>query len=216
MSCPAPTTQPFDTAAAEQLIAKARGAEREWDAADESGDCDNSSQVDGWNDCLDTHARPLAGHLRAAIDEIERLRSEVARLTTQRDEALADGVLSQRACDLENDRAQLRAQVAAMQPLVTAVEAWVDDPELADEVVFDAVAAYRAGQPANPNLGLGPAQRALVRLLWNSQHDDAVCTCYPGDPCPECEAMQALGLGRWPGATRAQELLLTAASKEKT
>jgi hypothetical protein len=38
---------------------------------------------------------------------------------------------------------------------------------------------------------------ALVTLLWHSVADDAECTCCPGDPCPECQAMQALGLGRW-------------------
>lgn len=44
---------------------------------------------------------------------------------------------------------------------------------------------------------------ALVRLLWRSVADDAACSCYPDDPCPECEAMQALGLGRWRGAEHA-------------
>lgn len=36
---------------------------------------------------------------------------EVERLTKERDEALGDGVLSQRVCDIENDRAQLRSDV---------------------------------------------------------------------------------------------------------
>jgi hypothetical protein len=41
---------------------------------------------------------------------------------------------------------------------------------------------------------------ALITLLWRSVVDDVECTCYPGDPCPECQAMEALGLGRWTGA----------------
>jgi len=39
---------------------------------------------------------------------------------------------------------KLRAQVAAMQPLVAAAEAWVDNGKLEDRTVFEAVAAYRA------------------------------------------------------------------------
>lgn len=48
---------------------------------------------------------------------------------------------------------------------------------------------------------------ALVQLVWRSVADDAACSCYPGDACPECEAMQALGLGRWSGAEAAAKLL---------
>lgn len=56
----------------------------------------------------------------------------------------------------------------------------------------------RAGAPdASPPVD--PVRRALARLLWDSVADKAECTCYPGDPCPQCEAMQALGLGRWTG-----------------
>jgi hypothetical protein len=55
-----------------------------------------------------------------AACDVAVFRAEVARLTAERDEALADGVLSQRVCDTENDRAQLRAEVAAMQLVVDA------------------------------------------------------------------------------------------------
>lgn len=48
---------------------------------------------------------------------------------------------------------------------------------------------------------------ALVRLLWDSVADDAICTCAPGDVCPLCQAAQALGLGRWRGARWAQRVL---------
>ncbi|HET9063722.1 MAG TPA: hypothetical protein VFO62_10575 [Candidatus Binatia bacterium] len=47
------------------------------------------------------------------------------------------------------------------------------------------------------------ARAALVRLLWRSIADDAACSCAPGDACPECRAMSALGLGRWTGAADA-------------
>jgi hypothetical protein len=43
-------------------------------------------------------------------------------------------------------------------------------------------------------------KRALVRLLWNSIADGAVCSCEGDDRCPECEAMQALGFARWVSA----------------
>lgn len=46
--------------------------------------------------------------------------------------------------------------------------------------------------------------RALVRLLWYSVTDHADCTCAPRDRCPQCEAMLALGLGRWKGWRDAQ------------
>lgn len=46
--------------------------------------------------------------------------------------------------------------------------------------------------------------RALVRLLFNSVAEEDDCTCEPGDRCPLCEAMLALGLGRWKGARSAQ------------
>jgi hypothetical protein len=48
---------------------------------------------------------------------------------------------------------------------------------------------------------------ALIRILWRSVADDAECTCCPGDPCPECQAMEALGLGRWIGARDAEATL---------
>jgi hypothetical protein len=45
-------------------------------------------------------------------------------------------------------------------------------------------------------IGSGLAS-ALVRMLWTSVADHAQCTCALPDACPECEAMVALGLGRW-------------------
>jgi hypothetical protein len=50
---------------------------------------------------------------------------------------------------------------------------------------------------------------ALVRLLWRSVADNAECTCHGRDRCPECEAMQALGLGRWRGPRDAEVTLAT-------
>jgi hypothetical protein len=46
--------------------------------------------------------------------------------------------------------------------------------------------------------------RALARLLWNSIADQSSCACAPRDRCPLCEAMLALGLGRWKGWRVAQ------------
>jgi hypothetical protein len=52
-----------------------------------------------------------------------------------------------------------------------------------------------------------PVTVALTRLLWRSIADNAVCTCFLDDPCPECQAMAALGLGRWTGAEAATQAL---------
>lgn len=54
---------------------------------------------------------------------------------------------------------------------------------------------------------------ALIRLLWDSVADDATCTCCTGDVCPQCEAMQALGAGRWRGAEKAKRKLVALAGK---
>lgn len=48
---------------------------------------------------------------------------------------------------------------------------------------------------------------ALVRLLWDSIADEAACSCSPGDLCPQCQAMQALGFPKWPGPKRAADQL---------
>ncbi len=48
---------------------------------------------------------------------------------------------------------------------------------------------------------------ALIRLLWDSVVDEADCTCCPGDPCPQCEGMQALGFERWVDADTAEAQL---------
>lgn len=53
--------------------------------------------------------RSAAAQLTAAADMAARF-AEVER---ERDEALGDGVLSQRVCDIENDRAQLRSELEA-------------------------------------------------------------------------------------------------------
>jgi hypothetical protein len=54
------------------------------------------------------------------------------------------------------------------------------------------------------------ARKALAQQLWRSVVDDAECTCEDGDPCPECQAMGALGLGRWLGAKDAERRLPSA------
>lgn len=48
---------------------------------------------------------------------------------------------------------------------------------------------------------------ALIRLLWDDVADDASCTCAPHDQCPQCQAMQALGLERWEGPEYAETRL---------
>ena len=56
-------------------------------------------------------------------------------------------------------------------------------------------------------------QRAIVRLLWRSVADGAACTCEGDparDPCPECEAMRALGYARWIDARDAARCLAAA------
>jgi hypothetical protein len=58
---------------------------------------------------------------------------------------------------------------------------------------------------------------ALARLLWDSATSNAGCACTNvylkaggpvGDACALCQAMFALGLGRWRGAALAEEQLL--------
>lgn len=56
-------------------------------------------------------------------------------------------------------------------------------------------------------------QRALIRLLWDSVADQATCTCFPKDRCPQCEAMTALGLGRWRDYKSAQTRIAKLAGK---
>lgn len=56
-------------------------------------------------------------------------------------------------------------------------------------------------------------QRALIRLLWDSIADKAECTCYPRDRCPQCDAMRALGLGRWKSWRVAQEEIAKLSSR---
>lgn len=50
-----------------------------------------------------------------------------------------------------------------------------------------------------------PLALALIRLLWDSVADNAECTCFPNEPCPQCEAARALGL-RWPISPRSMLL----------
>lgn len=64
-------------------------------------------------------------------------------------------------------------------------------------------------------------RNALVRLLWRSMVDRAECACadYEGDGkherCAECQAMAALGLGRWLGAEDAARRLPSAVTIEE-
>lgn len=64
---------------------------------------------------------------REARDTAERerdsLRRKLEAAQRERDEALTDGVLSQRVCDIENDLAQSRSDLAAAQQRVAALEA---------------------------------------------------------------------------------------------
>jgi hypothetical protein len=61
---------------------------------------------------------------------------------------------------------------------------------------------------------------ALVGLLWRSVADDTECTCEDDDgdgnpdTCPECEAMTALGLGRWLGSRDAERRLPSGLERE--
>lgn len=51
---------------------------------------------------------------------------------------------------------------------------------------------------------------ALINLTWLLVADEAACSCEDDDPCPGCEAFNALGLGDWPGPRRAGKMLLEA------
>jgi hypothetical protein len=59
----------------------------------------------------------------------------------------------------------------------------------------------------------GDLARALIRLLWDSVADKAECTCCPGDRCPQCQAMAALGLGRWKSWRVAQDKIARLSGK---
>lgn len=48
---------------------------------------------------------------------------------------------------------------------------------------------------------------ALIRLLWIPIADDETCTCAPGDQCPLCQAMLALGFERWADSDTAEAQL---------
>jgi len=81
----------FDPEEAKKLIDAMPPDDVEWDSENDAEDNPgtDSSYVDGVNDTLSTHARPLAGALDAAIAEIAELRSEVATLSARRDDHLA-------------------------------------------------------------------------------------------------------------------------------
>lgn len=60
---------------------------------------------------------------RALLAHIAAQEQVLAKACRERDEAIADGVLSQRVCDLENNLAQLRADRAAQEQRIAELEA---------------------------------------------------------------------------------------------
>jgi len=64
-------------------------------------------------------ARAQIVNLRTELGEaklvIEQQDRDLERIKRERDEALGDGVLSQRVCDIENDRAQLRQDLEKLR-----------------------------------------------------------------------------------------------------
>jgi len=101
--------------------------------------------VEEMGDFYRAQAILLAGALRSALPSgtIDRLlgillvskashftipweRDRLAELTKERDDALADGVLSQRVCDVENDRAQLRSEVERLTSERDAIQRILD------------------------------------------------------------------------------------------
>lgn len=103
------------TTDARALIAEGQRHEATFSAACDSG----SIEVVG--ETKDEHARIRASvewvydNLATLLDGYTAALDEVERVTRERDEALDDGVLSQRVCDIENNRAQLRQDLAALR-----------------------------------------------------------------------------------------------------
>lgn len=101
----------------------------------------------------------LSNNALAAAEQLEAAVAEIERLTRERDEVLGEGVLSQRVCDIENDRAQLRADVDRMRPVVESADAWRTadlacardaksvDVQRAEYALAQAVDAYREVKP---------------------------------------------------------------------
>lgn len=100
--------------------------------------------------------------LPAIADTLRDLSGQVEQMRTQRDEAVADGVLSQRVCDIENDRAQLTTERDAALARVRELEAEVarlgqrvrdQDEELTAHAerghrqLMEAMASHRARKP---------------------------------------------------------------------
>lgn len=65
----------FDRAGAEALCTLPDDMEWDAEAAQRGDDTPSSDYVDGWNDAIRANAAPLAAQLRAALAEIDRLRS---------------------------------------------------------------------------------------------------------------------------------------------
>lgn len=58
-------------------------------------------------------------------------------------------------------------------------------------------------------------ERALLRLLWCSVHDQDTCSCIEDDQCDLCQATQALGLGCWTNSNEMERKLWVAEQKAR-
>ena len=116
-----------------------------------TGELERAARRRGDAETIARNALATGSQLRRDYDALR------GRLDNARREQAARGELS----DVERERDQLRrefdaerdelaAQVAAMQPVVTAAERWADDVRIEDRTVFDAVAAYRGARRADP------------------------------------------------------------------
>jgi hypothetical protein len=116
----------------------------------------------------------------------------------ERDEALADGVLSQRVCDLENEVAHWRTQADAFRQER-------DIARTNERHLVDRTSEVDRLSERNDALCV-----AVCRLLWRSVAVDKACTCdiYPNcEKCIECFAMHAIGLASWNNANDSARLL---------
>lgn len=110
--------------AADQLEAAGREVERRRRRPPPAG-C-QCTYEQGDSDCSVHPTCPACGESLCGTSlerDSLRLRQQLEAAQRERDEALTDGVLSQRVCDIENDLAQSRSDLAAAQQRVAALEA---------------------------------------------------------------------------------------------
>jgi hypothetical protein len=135
----------------------------------------------------------IIGHLP---DDSRDVRGDLIRLLDRVNARDSLAHLEREDADMERVRAIVREAAAdVLHPNTVDRSAKLD-------AIADRVAAQLTAPPPSPAIDpspriMGELRRALIRQLWKAVADDATCTCSGAARCPECEAMSALGLGRW-------------------